>query len=77
MVGLCLVSLPLRDFECVQIADLKYMFGGRGREEFLSSHYYFVLLCFVSVQFVSRIREITLKVISTIEEHGKTQTLVS
>lgn len=51
--------------------------GGRGREEFLSSRCYCVLLCFVSVQFVSRIREMTQKVISTIGEHGKTQTLVS
>lgn len=35
------------------------MCGGRGREEFLSSRCYCVLLCFVSVQFVSRIREMT------------------
>ena len=71
------VSLLLRGFECVQITDVKCVCGGRGREEFLASRCYCVLLCFVSVQFVSRIREMTQKVISTIGEHGKTQTLVS
>lgn len=63
--------------ECIQITDITCVCGGRGREEFLSSRCYCVLLCFVSVQFVSRIREVTQKVISTIGEHGKTQTLVS
>lgn len=37
-----------------------------------------IVFCYVlSDQFVSRIREMTQKVISTIGEHGKTQTVVS
>lgn len=55
-VSLFLVSIPLGGFEC---SDVKHVCGERGREEFLSSRCYCVLFCFVSVPFVSRIREMT------------------
>lgn len=52
-------ALLLCHSECTQITDIKCVCCGRGREEFLSSRCHCVLLCFVSVQFVSRIREVT------------------